>query len=204
MKTKQRHQHRVESLRRQQGVVLYVSIVILIAMTLAGLLMMRTTSVNLSVAGNLAFKQNSTSVADVGVESARAWLTDPATTTAMRNSDQITGGGARGYYSSWHAEFDPRTFDWSGNNSFRVTADDGTGNEVRYVIHRLCSGANMAVDDPAQQCVTSPVAAATGFSAVGISAGNTNLPMTIQPYFRITTRVAGPRNTMSYIQVIMN
>ena len=184
--------------------MLYVSIVILIAMTLAGLLMMRTTSVNLSVAGNLAFKQNSTSVADVGVESARAWLTDPATTAAMRNSDQITGGTARGYYSSWQAGFNPLTFDWSGNNSFQVTADDGTGNDVRYVIHRLCALANTAVDDPTQQCVTTPADAAQGNSNIGVSAGNTNLPTTIQPYFRITVRVAGPRNTLSYIQVIMN
>jgi hypothetical protein len=30
------------------------------------------------------------------------------------------------------------------------------------------------------------------------------LPPSFKPYFRLTTRVVGPRNTVSYTQVIMN
>ena len=62
------------SRRRQHGVVLFVALIVLIIMTLAGLALLRQMGVGTSIAGNVAFKENATSVADRGTEAARAWL----------------------------------------------------------------------------------------------------------------------------------
>ena len=60
--------------RLQRGVVLFVALIVLIIMTLAGLALLRQMGVGTSIAGNVAFKENATSVADRGTEVARAWL----------------------------------------------------------------------------------------------------------------------------------
>lgn len=181
---------------RQQGVVLLISLIMLIAMTLAGLAMMRTIGSGVGIAGNLAFKQTATSVADFGVEVARTWLTDPLRTTDVLKSDNT----AAGYYATWGTNFSPLTHDWS--NSQLVTANDGAGNQVRYVIHRLCETAGLVPNDPNQKCATLTTAGATS-SKGGGGYGSAILSTTIQPYFRVTARVRGPRNTISYVQVIM-
>ena len=181
-------------LRAQRGVVLFIALVVLVAMTLAGLAMFRQVGTGVTIAGNLAFKANATSVADMGVESGRTWLM--AQGGATLQSDLVPG-----YYSSWQAAFNPATFDWT-NNATLVTADDGTGNEVRYVVHRMCKTAGLTVNDPNQQCVTIGSAAAGG-SRGGGGYGLQALSNTTQPFFRVTVRTAGPRNTVSYVQAIM-
>jgi len=54
------------SIRRQgqHGVVLFVALIVLIIMTLAGLALLRQMGVGTSIAGNVAFKENATSVAE--------------------------------------------------------------------------------------------------------------------------------------------
>jgi type IV pilus assembly protein PilX len=183
-------------IRNQQGVVLLIALILLVAMTMAGLAMMRTIGAGVGIAGNLAFKQTATSVADLGIETARNWLTDPLRTSDVIKSDSV----ADGYYSSWDLSFSPQSFDWA--NSKLVTANDGANNEVRVVIHRLCETAGLVPNDPLQKCATLTSAGALG-SKGGGGYGSTVLTTTIQPYFRVTSRVKGPRNTTSYVQVVM-
>ncbi len=181
-------------LREQRGVVLFIALVVLVAMTLAGLAMFRQVGTGVTIAGNLAFKANATSVADMGVEAGRAWLTAQGGTTLQ--TDLVPG-----YYSSWQVAFNPATFDWT-NNARLVTADDGTGNEIRYIVHRMCRNGGLTVNDPNQQCVTIGTAAAGG-SRSGAGYGGQSLSNTTQPFYRVTVRSAGPRNTVSYVQAIM-
>ena len=171
--------------RRQQGVVMFVALIVLVIMTLAGLAMLRQMGTGVSIAGNVAFKQNATNVADVGTEAARAWLI----ANALVLSNSVASAG---YVSSWGASVDPSAFDWS---SAPVITDAATGNSVRYVIHRLCELPNTDVKDA--RC-----SAQAGMSHDKGGGGGT--PSDPQPYYRITTQVMGPRNTLSYIQVIMN
>ena len=106
-----------------------------------------------------------------------------------------------GYYATSDvATFNPSSFNWT-SNATQATADDGTGNEVRYVIHRLCAAVG-AVNDPSQSCVTVG-SASSGGTQTGASYGQQALSNTTAPYFRITVRVTGPRNTTSYVQSIM-
>jgi type IV pilus assembly protein PilX len=172
---------------RQRGMVMFVALGVLIIMTLAGLAMLRQMGGSVSIAGNLAFKQSATAVADLGTEAARAWMRLPAT---VLTSDQ-TGAG---YYSSWGTSVDPTTFAWGTAPSLTEPA---TGNTVRYVIHRLCQLPNALPDASGQRC------SATRLGSPDHGSGGSSYSVSV-PYYRITTQVTGPRNTVSYIQVVMN
>jgi type IV pilus assembly protein PilX len=179
---------------REQGVVLFIALIVLVAMTLAGLAMFRSVGTGVVIAGNLTFKQAATNAADRGIEAGRAWLT--AQLPANLQNDTLPG-----FYSDWGQTFDPTTFDWNANGIL-VTTDDGGGNEIRYIVHRLCSTANASVNAPSQQCVTLNSSGAGG-SKGGGAYGQLPLSNTIQAYFRITARAVGPKNTVSYVQTIM-
>ena len=179
----------------QRGVVMWVALVVLIVMTLAGLAMLRQMGSGVSIAGNLAFKENATSVADSGTEVFRAWLIGQSTATLEADVP------ASGYYASWGASVDPTTFDWSAGRSVLVVLDAGTGNSVRYVAQRLCQIAG-PVTDPTQRC--SDVKDPLGGSHGGLSYGSEGPPaVRVRPYYRVTVQVLGPRNTVSYTQVVM-
>jgi hypothetical protein len=143
--------------RHQQGVVLFVALIVLIIMTLAGLALLRQMGAGTSIAGNIAFKENATSVADRGTEVARQWIRD---NTAITANDALTAG----YHSSWTGSVDPTTFVWTDAQS-RLLTDAGailddtqTGNTARIIIQRLCETPNMSAIDPAQRCSDSLVA----------------------------------------------
>ena len=176
---------------KQTGVVMFVALIILIVMTLAGIAMLRQITAGVSIAGNLAFKQNATAVADRGIEFGRAWVMSQLPTALW------TDKAANGYFATWDPSFDPATYDWTGSNkSVAVTlGTENTVSEVRYVVHRLCPNTGQ-VDD---RCVTEPDQ--TGLSTSGRREKGATPPR--QAYFRITARALGPRNTVSYTQVML-
>ncbi|MBP7566734.1 MAG: hypothetical protein KA795_12060 [Burkholderiaceae bacterium] len=193
---------------RQRAIVLIIALIVLVVMSLAGLVMLRSVGTGLGIAGNVAFKQTATSAADRGIEAARTWiLANPA----LLNADNP----AQGYYATWHQEFRATDYAWEdGTNSFEIPpvarADgtpgaaedgDGLGNRIRFVIHRLCESAG-APTGTTQNCVIVPGDTERGSGGGG--AGGPGIDATVRrPYYRITTRVAGPRNTVSYVQVII-
>lgn len=182
---------------RQKGIVLFVALVVLVIMSLAGISMMRQVSVGQVIAGNLALKQGATSSADQGAEAARVFILPPTATTTL---DATNLGTVPGYFSSTATAFDPTTYNWdAANASVEDTAGDGAGNRVQHVTHRLCPSPGMV---ESQLCTT--LVTTSGGSKGG--PGNytdPSLPQAVQPYFRVTTRVSGPRNTTSYTQVIL-
>ena len=56
------------SMRREQGVVLFIALIVLVAMSLAGIALMRSVDTGILIAGNLGFRQNATHVGDLGIE----------------------------------------------------------------------------------------------------------------------------------------
>ena len=177
------------SVRGQRGVVMFVALVVLIVMTLAGLAMLRQMGGAVSIAGNVAFKQSATAVADAGTEAGRAWFLNP-----VNNRD--LDSAANGYFSSWGTSVNPDTFNWGAAPV--AAAANASGFTVRYVIHRLCAIPNVASNAPTQKCSEEK-----GKEIIDKGTGE-HFPGTPQPYFRVTTRVEGPRNTVSYTQVVTN
>ena len=174
--------------------MLFVALIVLIIMTLAGLALLRQMGTGTSIAGNIAFKENATSVADRGTEFANAWLIANYAITA-------TDSVADGYLSSWGSSVDPTTFDWDAQAKTLIDDQAQTGNTTRFIIQRLCRCPTSAPSTrrrmlgfarPQQRRV------ARRRRLPGRPAGDEE-----QAFFRITTRVDGPRNTISYTQVLV-
>jgi len=196
--------------RAQRGVVIFIALIVLVAMTLAGIAMMRSSGSAMLTAGNLGFRQNATASGDLGLETARAWLTlQGPVTLELRNP-------SRGYYATWNdlepplaagQAFDPLLWGESNwNNSGRAVqvnsgGYDAAGNKVSFVIHRMCAlpGAAGGTTAPAnQECVTAPYREGRSRD------GKQNPPPPVPPvYFRVTARIEGPKNTVSYVQTMV-
>ena len=56
--------------RRQSGVVLVISLIVLVALTLAGLALVRSTDTGNVISGNFAFRMAALQSVDTGVEAA--------------------------------------------------------------------------------------------------------------------------------------
>jgi len=191
--------------RSQRGVVLFVAMIVLVVMALAGVAMVRQSGSGLSIAGNLAFKQSATSTGDFGTEAAVNWWL-PLRGTATLNIDNA----AEGYYSNWGAagaprlSGDPSTYDWN-TLAKKVVVDDGTraGNQVSYIIERLCQSAGLDPDDPAQICVKTPPSGGGSQSTTTQHYPKNDGDDRLVVHYRISTQIIGPKRTMSYIQVMV-
>ena len=180
------------SLRKaQDGVVLFIALIVLVAMTLAGIAVMRSVDTNVLIAGNLAFRNAAMSAGDAGIEAARNWL-------ATQTAGDLVNDQVPGYYANWQETFNPSTFNWGANSTSVGT--DSNGNEIRYIVHRMCAESAKTVDGTDCFKVAS---ASSGSTKGGGSYGVTPLSGATQPYFRITARVEGPRNTISYVQAFI-
>jgi len=190
------------SAMRQRGTVLFIALIVLVAMTLAGIAIMRSVDTATLIAGNLAFKQSTIQSSDNGVEQAYQWLI--ANRAVLANTNLGTG-----YYSSrpgaepdWN---DPLT--WASAISLGA---DAAGNTTSYLIHRLCNCPDTPYNGTcatgtAQQCAltsasTTPPPPGQGDSFAVGAPGYLEDP---KVFYRITVRTQGPRNTTSYVQTMV-
>lgn len=188
--------------KAQRGVVLFIALIVLVAMTLAGIALMRNVDTGTVISGNLAFRQTATHVGDMGVEAARAWLT--TTSVSMFNDSS-----ANGYYATWQESIDllgndpgKTDFNWNANSITTTGAYAGpAGYTVRYVIHRLCENVGDPTGSSANCVKTTGTSSATSTGTKGAAAyGSYAITVPTAALYRITVRVDGPRNTLSYIQ----
>jgi type IV pilus assembly protein PilX len=193
------HPHR--SPARQQGVVLFIALIVLVAMSLAGVAMVRSVDTSLGIAGNLAFKQATIQGSDLGIREAYTWLSGN-TSAVLKDSD-----AANGYFSAAPASTAEDWFDaskWGTSKYVNGGAADAAGNVVRYVIHRMCTEPNTAYNGtnagvPNNCALNTPTSG--GGSGGSMAVGSPQFQGIPQIYYRITTRVEGPRNTVSIVQV---
>lgn len=187
--------------RTQEGLVLFIALIVLVAMTMAGVALMRSVDTGTVVAGNMAFKQAAIMVADRGTQEAVTWLQANSAGATLQNTDT-----SQGYFSSRIPGGDPNWFDsasWTQSVAVNGGAPDASGNVVRYVIHRMCTqpdtpynGSNAGV---ANECALY-YAASAATSGGSMAVGAPQFIGTPQLYYRITTRVEGPRDTVTVIQ----
>jgi len=185
----------------QRGVALPIALIVLVAMVLAAVTLVRSVDTATMVAGNLTFKQRATHAGDEGIRQGFLWLRDTAINNPASLNNTVT---ASGYYSTQHAN-DPNWNPAAPGNwpAGAVTlAEDAGGNTTSYVIHRLCTLPGLAYNAPNQQCATytGTSSAASGGSQ---SVDAPEFAGVVYVYFRVTARVQGPRNTVSYVQSLM-
>ena len=187
--------------RTERGLTLIIVLIVLVAMTLAGISMMNSVNTAGLVAGNMAFRQAALHAGDVGTEAAITWLLTHGGTVREQNIP------ANGYYANQniHAPATGQTWDdlWQslGSGEFATVNDTPnaqTGTTVSYVIHRLCQNVGPA---NAADCAISPSSAVNEGNSHDV--GNIPINYSAQQYYRITSRIQGPRNTVSYTQTIV-
>jgi len=192
----------LKPLRTQRGVTLIIALIVLVAMTLAGVAMMRSVDTGTIVVGNIAFRQATVHSADQGLQAAYSYITANAGTTALYNDDNAIGLASKGYFSS-NPTSEP---DWMDSNTWNKAAvvnagnPDAGGNVVYYMIHRLCVDPNVA--NTSTVCAATPDNAAISGEGIDASAPNyfTRPPAT---HYRITAKSVGPRNSITIVQTLI-
>lgn len=218
------------TMHRQSGIVLFIALIALVVMSLAAVALIRSTDTNTLIAGNLAFKQSATTSADAGIEAAIAQLITMRDATAnvginvntsASHTYNVTDLNARpGYHSSVCEVYNTTTNQcttplnnllldsvWAAStkNAVQLTTDIITGNTVSYIIQRMCKKPNTAIDSA--DCLSGGSAENNRGESIkrynDVCEGEGCPTPAISPQFRVTVRVAGPRNTISYIQAFV-
>jgi type IV pilus assembly protein PilX len=183
---------------RQQGLVLIVALIVLVAITIAGAAMMRSVDTSTLVSGNLAFQQAATHSADKGIEQALAMLRQKDVDGSLDTNDRTNG-----YFATRSSADNPASGQswqefWQATlkDLARDAGEDQFKNHIYYVVHRECAFARMPGDGGF--CVASPANTESTRSSEGLGAVNPKAATSV--YYRITVRVLGPRRTESYVQ----
>ncbi|MDP3609667.1 MAG: pilus assembly PilX N-terminal domain-containing protein [Methylophilus sp.] len=201
---------------KQQGVVLFIALVALVVMSLAAVALIRSVDTNTLIGGNLSFKQAATTSADAGIEAAIAQLIgmrdavgnnaknvlNDATHT-MNNTDLTARPG-------YHSSVDPDlilteddTWDEANNVSL---VEDASGNTVRYIVQRMCRTPDVAIQNA--NCLFSTGAEDKNGQEVPLPQNvcfGPGCPVAGQtPRIRVTVRVEGPKNAISYVQAFVH
>jgi len=212
----------------QRGVILLITLIMLVAMTLAAIGLMRSVDTGNMIAGNLAFKQATLNATDTGLSSAiaamgtlpnlnndapaSAYYSSPVspcevlglTTTTSPNNINGTACPTQQTESTWWT-----SFNWSANASPPQLVVDptngGTIATVQYVIHRMCLMSNQL---PANQAT--PIGAQIQFCDSSlivppchVGGGQACPPNLVVYLYRVTIRAVGVRNSVSYTQTMV-
>jgi Tfp pilus assembly protein PilX len=202
--------------KSQRGLVLFVALVALVVMSLAAVALIRSVDTNNLVTGNLAYKQSAAITSSYGLEA----MADTVGTNALAYAE--TDHPTDGYFSNCEfVETNPTSrtckddhlfldATWTDANSKLASSiqtgisagKDQYGNTIRYVVERMCRTDGAA---DASKCLMSleDDGSNNGCSNnVGTSTAGLILPCTTTPIplYRVTVRITGPKNTVSYVQ----
>lgn len=191
---------------KQRGAVLVVALIAMVAIMLAAVALVRSVDTNTVISGNLAFKQAATASANGGLESAIAWMKQVNANATGASQDPFldpshafnNDNAAAGYYSSVDPALNLMADATWANNVSANAGTDASGNSIRYIIQRMCRNPNEVLSDA--NCMFSDETSDT-------DSHNTGQPYPKKggkhPLNRVTVRVTGPRNTVSYVQAFI-
>ena len=194
--------------RVARGIVLFVAMLVMVALSIAGIALMRSTDAATSVTGNLVLKQAASLAVDRGIERAihAIWEAAPALDRTQHAPAQNFYACVRGNAGGCMAANSvvPKIPDLllsaSGCSASGLAngliANDDAGNRSCYVIERMCLAPGPAI--------RSNCNLATG--ALGADPGTEHYVWLIRPgdaYYRGTVRGEGPRSTVTYAQAVL-
>lgn len=204
-----------KSPKRQHGLVLFFALIALVAMSLAALTLIRSVDTATLIAGNLAFRQSATTSGDGGLETAITLMRNIQAANSAKNvySDAThsfnVDAPAIGYYSNVNPALDLFSAATWGNTTSSSATIDASGNQYRFLIQRMCRTANQVLNtanclftEAAEDGNNKTTPLPTDICDPAVSPG---CPLVGQaPQYRVTVRITGPKNTISYIQAFVN
>jgi type IV pilus assembly protein PilX len=211
--------------RHSKGVALIIALIALVALTLASLGLVRSVDTGLEIAGNMAFKEASVAIGDLGTETAIKWLKE--------NFDKLDQDGAdgSGYYASTGFSCDLTGGETPASDSDNVAWESGSveancnqkaaklvaanaysqtivpdGYSVYFIVNRMCNQEGRPDLDAGVSCNPYPDATGGLEKSTKSGASYANMPLSggVIPYYRITAKIIGPRNTVSYTQTLVS
>ena len=201
---------------QQRGVVLFIALIVMVAMSLAAVALMRSVDTTSQVIANLAFRQASILPANLAIEDAASGLFVDAGGPRIMNTwaDDSTQNYYATHNQTWDSKNTPSVPDgvpqplWTKTSAFALTHKlpaDGSGNTVTYVIERMC---NPDVTAPGNDGTGK---ASEGWCDLGTPKGGGKhtineaaaFSFPPQPFYRVTVRVDGPQNTVSFLQAML-
>jgi len=191
--------------RSERGTVLIIALIVLVAMTLAGIATMRSVDTATLMAGNIAFRQSAVNAADQGLQAGFAWMSANMS-SANLNSDI----GGVGYFSNAATE-EPKWFDptvWANAAQLNGGAPDAAGNRVWFKIERMCPlkdcPANSVCGNVANTCGSTPDPGLLSREGQDHFRQTSNI-FTKPPaiHYRVTAKAEGPRSSVSIVQTML-
>lgn len=188
-------------LHRQRGMIsMLIAIIVLVATLLAAIALMRSVDTANVVAGSMTFRQSGVQEAEKAYEAAKTLV---ASLGDASDNDKPESG----YYASVQTPSSAHTGvpDLLANSTSTFTGTASVlgataGDKVHYVIERLCP----AVGPPdASVCIAPDVSITAGSSANQMT-DTAAMLNGIDVAFRLTVRVDGPKNTVSFVQTILH
>lgn len=206
----------------QAGVVLFFTLIALLAITLSAIALVRSMDTSVIAVGNLAFRESAVVGSDKAIEAARTWLLSQSLTSL---DNDMPGSG---YYSNTptntstssgitvdlttrmtendtmdDVSWDASSGSWKAFVMNNGAADANTGNKYAYIVNRLCREKGKSVNDPLQSCLDWNVGSSSYQSKSGGKYGQQNLSSSLVVHYLISVRVDGPKNTVSYVQAVI-
>ena len=218
---------------RQRGVVLFIALIVMVAMSLAAVALIRSVDTSTQVIANLAFRQASIVLANWAIENASSALF--AQYGGPRIADITTDLPAENYYGVHNLK---GAHGCGGNSADGIHWDDQngvpcplqnknngagllagfppdlSGNKVSYVVERMCNP-DPTLTNPQRPDGTDPnkpkdstqlgwcdVISPKGGGCHEIN-GQCVFDFPPMAYFRVTVRVDGPKNTVSFVQTML-
>lgn len=215
--------------RRQQGVVLLVALIILVAMTLAGIGMMRSVDTGSVIAGNMAFRQATMNASDAGTSAGFNALMSVANSSNSAdktilnfNNGQPCPGGTTAAGCPGSVNINLPGYSSTPIFPCEVTRTCATAsNYTWWTVDANWNGApTVAVPDPGttvqylihrmcqvpnepQAYTPTPMPGGTQLCQNAVS--NCGAPPCSRSFFyRITARSVGVKNTVTYTQAMVN
>jgi Tfp pilus assembly protein PilX len=198
----------------QRGVVLFIALIVMVVMSLAAIALMRSVDTTTAVIGNLAFRQASILPANFAVEDAAAGLFGDANTTGVaRIADVRANDAANNYWAGHDQAWDdaygvptPLQTSAAAKALGRQLPPDGSGNNVYYVIERMCNPLAAHADAPDDASTRSWCDMAPPKQPPGATINDPSAGLDFrQVFYRVTVRVDGPpgTNTVSFVQAML-
>jgi type IV pilus assembly protein PilX len=188
--------------RRERGIVLFIALIVMVALSLAGLALMRSVDTSTTVTGNLAFRQSSITMVNAAIEAANWTLWDSgildetakqADHTANNYYAMRQAGEVKGIPAALQG---PPGVPPPAYGALPVIADNEGKNQIRYVIERMCNAPGKPL---LSTCDLTPPKQGT---ADQIGETN-NITLGRVPFYRVTIRVDGPSNTVTFAQAML-
>lgn len=191
--------------RRQRGVVLFVALIAMVILSLAGVALVRSVDTSTGVAGNIAYRQASIAAVNDAIEHS---------VNAVFKAKTIPSQTANHMPSHYYASIQPNekangvpdvlagsystmTGKYTTAGLPAAAADPVSGVEVRWVIERVC---NVDGGLTTATCDTLP----PKVSPAGTDNKYKPIPLPPIPNFRVTVRVdQTATNTLTYAQAFL-